>query len=97
MLNDFAGQNAALLYKSKEPWMCTVHAHFYSILGLEIATVHSLNFDNSTAIAQCEISLINLEPEFPKCIAQHAIWNLIVIQIKGELKFIKLEHAVLLL
>ena len=47
MLNEFAGQNAALLYKSKEPWMCTVHAHFYSILGLEIATVHSLNFDKN--------------------------------------------------
>ena len=44
MLNDFAGQNAALLYKSKEPWMCTVHAHFYSILWLESDTVHSLNF-----------------------------------------------------
>ena len=40
----FTGQNAALLYKSKEPWMCIVHAHFYSILGLEIATVHSLIF-----------------------------------------------------
>ena len=48
-------------------------------------------------IAQCEISSINLEPGFPKCIAQHAIWNLIVIQIEGELKFIELEHAVLLL
>ena len=53
MLNDFAGQNAALLYKSKEPWMCTVHAHFYSILGLEIATVYSLNF------------VKNLEKRFP--------------------------------
>ena len=30
--------------KSKDPCMCTVHAHLYSILGLEIDTVYSLNF-----------------------------------------------------
>ena len=80
--------------KSKDPWMCTVHAHLYSILGLKNDAVHSLNFvkkleeniswDATKTIAQCEISLINLEPGFPKCIAQHAILNLIVIQIEGE-------------
>ena len=30
--------------KSKDPWMCTVHVHLYSILGLKIDTVNSLNF-----------------------------------------------------
>ena len=74
--------------------MCTVHAHFYSILGLKIDTVHSLNFvknlekkfswDVTKTIKQCEISFINLDPGFPKCIAQHAILSLIVIQIEGE-------------
>ena len=75
--------------KSKDPWVCTVHAHLYSILGLEIDTVHSLNFvknfvenissDATKTISQCEISFTNLELGFPKCIAQHATLNLIVI------------------
>ena len=30
--------------KSKDPWMCTVYAHLYSIFGLEIDAIHSLNF-----------------------------------------------------
>ena len=57
-------------------------------------TVHSLNFvknleknitwDVTKTITQCEISFINLEPGFPKCIAQHVILSLIVIQIEGE-------------
>ena len=33
----------------------------------------------------------------PKTIAQLEIWNLKVIQIEGQLQFIELEHAVLLL
>ena len=93
--------------KSKEPWMCTVHAHLYSVLGLESDAVHSLNFDKNLVkniswnaaktITQWEISLINLEESFLKCVAQDAIWNLIVIQIEGQLQFIELEDAVLLL
>ena len=73
--------------------MYTVYAH--SILGLKNDAVHSLNFvknlekniswDATKTIAQCEISLINIESGFPKCIAQYVIYNLIVIQIEGEL------------
>ena len=36
---------------------------------------------------------MNLEKGFPETIAQHVIWNLIVVQIKGEFKFIELGHA----
>ena len=38
--------------------------------------------------------VMNFGPEFTKILAQHAIWNLIVIQIKGEFKF---NHPLLLL
>ena len=67
-----------------------MHSSCTSLLnfGLEIDTVHSLNFvknlDVTKTISRCEISLINLEPGLPKCIAQHAILSLIVIQIEGE-------------
>ena len=47
-------------------------------------------------IAQCEISLINLEPEFPKCVTQRPIWNLIVIQIEGVVHWIRACGAVAL-
>ena len=33
---------------------------------------------------------MNFEKGFPETIAQHVIWNLIVVQIKGEFKFIEL-------
>ena len=33
----------------------------------------------------------------PETLAQHAIWNLIVITFKGEFKFIELGHVELLL
>ena len=36
---------------------------------------------------------MNFEKGFPETIAQHVIWNLIVVQIKGEFKFIELGHA----
>ena len=74
-----------------------MHSSYTSLLnfGLEIEfPVHSLNFVKNLekniswyatkTISQCEISLINLEPGFPKCITQHAILSLIVIQIEGE-------------
>ena len=34
---------------------------------------------------------MNFEQGFPETIAQHVIWNLIVIQVKGEFKFIELD------
>ena len=77
------GKRLPFFTKSKKLWMNPVHAHLYSSLGLESVTVHSLNFvknleknisSNVTkAIAQYEISLINLEVEFNKCVAQHSI------------------------
>ena len=33
------------------------------------------------------------EQQLSMTIAQHVIWNLIVVQIKGEFKFIELGHA----
>ena len=36
---------------------------------------------------------MNFEKGFPETIAQHVIWNLIVVQIKGEFKFTELGHA----
>ena len=38
---------------------------------------------------------MNFEPEVPETIAQHAILNFIVVQIKGEYQFNYLEHALL--
>ena len=80
--------------KSKDPQMCTVHTHLYSILSWKKWCSSFPKFcqdfrkkfsrDATKTIAQCEISLINLEPGFPKCIAQNVILNLIVIQIQGE-------------
>ena len=73
-----------------------MHSSCTSLLnfGLKNDAVHSLKFvknlekniswNATKTIAQSEISLINLEPGFPKCIAQLAILNLIVIQIEGE-------------
>ena len=40
-----------------------------------------------------EIPLMNFEQGFPGTLAQHVIWNLIVVQIKEEFKFIELGHA----
>ena len=40
-----------------------------------------------------EIPLINYEKGFTENIAKHVIFNLIVIQIKGEFQFIELGHA----
>ena len=36
---------------------------------------------------------MNFEQGFPETIVQHVIYNLIVVYIKGEFKFIELGHA----
>ena len=36
---------------------------------------------------------MNFEKGFPETIAQHVIWNLIVVQIKGEFKFIDMQRT----
>ena len=48
-------------------------------------------------LEQHEIPLMNFEPEVPETVAHLVIWNLIVIQIKGEFKFIEEGHAELFL
>ena len=59
--------------KSKELWICTVHVHLYSVLGLDLKLYTSfskfcqefgkknVSWTVAKTIAQCEISLINLE------------------------------------
>ena len=39
---------------------------------------------------------MNFEPEVPESVAQHAILNLILFQIKGEYQFNYLQHTLLL-
>ena len=70
-------------------WTYTTHAHLYSNLSLIIFDVDALNLvhfvqkNNSwylprTAIEH-EMSLMNFEKGFPENIAQHVIWNLILV------------------
>ena len=48
-------------------------------------------------MAQHEIPFMHFGQTFLNSTAQHVILNLKVIQIEGQLQFIELEHAVLLL
>ena len=48
------GKMLAFYTNSTKPWMCTIHAHLYSILGLESDAALSLNF------------VKNLEKMFPE-------------------------------
>ena len=48
-------------------------------------------------MAQHEIPFMHFGQNFLNSAAQHVILNLKVIQIEGQLQFIELEHAVLLL
>ena len=57
----------------------------------------NISWNVSETIAQWEISLINLEPRFPEMYSTACDLELKVIQIEGQLQFIELEHAVLLL
>ena len=84
-------------------WTYTAQAHLYSNFSLIIVDVDSLNFVHflqkniswyvPRTATQHEIPLMNFEKGFPETIAQYVIWNLIVVQIKGEFKFIELGHA----
>ena len=99
MLNDLLPKTLAFYTK----WTYTTQAHFYSNFSLIIVDVDSLNFVHFSqkniswyvprTATQHEIPLMNFEKGFPETIAQHVIWNLIVVQIKGEFKFIELGHA----
>ena len=57
----------------------------------------NISLNVAKTIAQWEISLINLEPRFPEIYSTACDLELKVIQIEGQLQFIELEHAVLLL
>ena len=99
MLNDLLPKTLAFYTK----WTYTTQAHLYSNFSLISVDVDSLNFVHFSqkniswyvprTATQHEIPLINFEKGFPETIAQHVIWNLIVVQIKGEFKFIELGHA----
>ena len=99
MLNDLLPKTLAFYTK----WTYTTHAHLYSDSSLISVDVDSLNFVHFSqkniswyvprTATQHEIPLMNFEQGFPETIAQHTMWNLIVVQIKGEFKFIELGHA----
>ena len=44
-------------------------------------------------MTQCEISLINLEPRFPRGITQYMIWHINVIKIEEEFKFVSFSQT----
>ena len=48
-------------------------------------------------IAHNEISVMGFEPGALEIVMQYVIWNLKVIQTKGEFKFTEIGHEVLLL
>ena len=91
MLNDLLQKTLAFYTK----WTYTTHAHLYSDFSLISADVDSLNFVHFSQkifpdmYLEQQLSMKSL----PETIAQHAIWNLTVVQIKGEFKFIELGHA----
>ena len=53
----------------------------------------SVHLSRAETIAQHEIPFMHFSQSFLKSVAQHAILNLIVCQIKGEYQFTYLEHA----
>ena len=99
MLNDLLPKTLAFYTK----WTYTTQPHLYSNFSLISVDVDSLNFVHFSqknifwyvprTATQHEIPLMNFEKGFPETIAQHVIWNLIVVQIKEEFKFIELGHA----
>ena len=87
-------------------WTLDVHHSCTSLLSFTFKN-NSLNFVQkkrkniswfgAETIAQHEISFMHFGQNFLNSAAQHVILNLKVIQIEGQLQFIELEHAVLLL